>query len=170
MVRYETFSFNSSQNLSDGDLTGFMALKITYLMYVWACGCVKYIFEAGFWKNILAALEKQTSITVWKKPFWNPLRQAHSLVTRTHSTSASLPIAIGMLSRRSVQCSQQLKLGAGELRRPRQASSQVCLSCNAFIAISKNQTSPYQDFALFRQHAFEGRGCLFLHHVANRVR
>lgn len=35
-----------------------------------------------------------------------------------------------MLGSGSVQCSQsqQLKLGAGELRRPRQASSQVCVS------------------------------------------
>ncbi len=68
-----------------------------------------------------------------------------------------------MLGSGSVQCSQsqQLKLGAGELRRPRQASSQVCVSLSlrpySFLqcyGILLHAVSHSADTGLFL-----GRGC-----------
>ena len=68
-----------------------------------------------------------------------------------------------MLGSGSVQCSQsqQLKLGAGELRRPRQASSQVCVSLPlrpySFLqcyGILLHAVSHSADIGLFL-----GRGC-----------
>lgn len=66
-----------------------------------------------------------------------------------------------MLGSGSVQCSQsqQPKLGAGELRRPRQASSQVCVSLCRYALFHSALLWHPCCCMLFASGLFLGRGC-----------